>query len=436
MSRRTLFFGYTLGAVVLAGAGVASGQNAQTPAPIAVAPPQTPAGSPFPLPRAIELFRRQNLRLVAGRHFVSAARADAVAAGLISNPSLSFGAQFLTHGAVTGGKEEVSVMLAQRLPVTGVAGLRRDAADAAATAEEAAFAVEGWGLLADLKQAYLGLQRVQLTARVLTAGLGDLDRVQRVLDERARAGATPAYDRLRLEVERGGLRARISQLEVELVSARAELAHAIGSPSDELEMALADEPLDPPLPSQIALLVQRALGRRPELRAAHFRALAANLGAQASGRRYVPEPELGVGYTRFIDVPSAGGTSGGAALVSLGIPLPLWDHGQGTIRSYEERGRAATALAQDMRLRIEREVKEASVRLRVAREAYDKHQERVRSDVENVRRIAEAAYREGKATILELLDAYSSYLRVQEQGVALRTLALSAALDLERAVGP
>jgi cobalt-zinc-cadmium efflux system outer membrane protein len=384
----------------------------------------------------VDLFRRQNLRLVAGRHAVSAARADAVVAGLISNPSLSFGAQFLTHGAVTGGNEELSVMLAQRLPITGAAGLRKDAATAAATAEEAAFAAEGWMLFSELKQAYLGLQRVQLTARVLAAGLGDLDRVQHVLDERARAGATPAYDRLRLEVERGGLRARLSRIEVETISARADLAHAIGGLSEELDAAVPDEPADPPPPADSALLVQQAVARRPELRAAHFRAAAARLGAKASGRKYVPEPELGLGYTRFIDVPSANGASGGAALISLGLPLPIFDHGQGTIEAFEERGREAEALAQDTRLRIQREVKEAVARLRAARDAYEKHQERVRADVENVRRIAEAAYREGKGTILELLDAYSSYLRVQEQAVELRALALSAALDLDRAIGP
>src|SRR5882672_8298250 len=199
MSRRTLFLGCTMGAFVFAGpVGTARGQGAVPPAPVSALAsagastntPTEPAGRPLPLSRAVELFRRQNLRLVAGRHAVSAARADAVVAGLISNPNLSFGAQLLTHGAVTGGKEELSVMLAQRLPITGAAGLRKDAASAAATAEEAVFAVEGWMLLAELKQAYLGLQRVQLTARVLAAGLGDLDRVQHVLDERARAGAT------------------------------------------------------------------------------------------------------------------------------------------------------------------------------------------------------------------------------------------------------
>src|SRR5262245_51199904 len=103
------------------------------------------------LPRAVELLKQQNLKLVANRHELSAARADAIAAGLIPNPNLALGAQFLTHGAVTGGEEEVTAMLSQALPLTGYVGLRRDAADAAATAAEWEFAAETWRLLGELK---------------------------------------------------------------------------------------------------------------------------------------------------------------------------------------------------------------------------------------------------------------------------------------------
>src|ERR1043165_2575735 len=129
MLRKTLFQGCMMGAIVI-GAPAAHGQPAPAaapgPPPPSAAPQPAPGGTSLSLSRAVDLFRRQNLRLVAGRHQISAARADAVAAGLISNPSISLGAQFLTHGAVTGGKEELSVMLAQRLPITGAAGLRRD----------------------------------------------------------------------------------------------------------------------------------------------------------------------------------------------------------------------------------------------------------------------------------------------------------------------
>lgn len=419
----------------------ARGQGAEPSSPASGDTGARP-GSPVPiralsLSSAIELLRRKNLRLVAARHEVSAARADAIAAGLISNPTLSFGAQFLTHGARTGGKEELSVMLAQSLPITGHTGLRKDAAVAAASAAEWEFAAEGWALLGELKRAYLRLKLAELRRQALGRGLADLDRVQRVLDERARAGAAPAYDRLRLEVERGGLRSRIAQADIDLVSARSALARSIGADTALFGLATTEDSSEPVMPLGNAILVQQALGRRPELRAARFRSTAATLATRAVRRRYVPEPELGVGYTRFIDVEQATGTaSGGAALVSLALPLPLFDHGQGTVRSYEERSRAAQALAKDARFRIERDVTEAAEKLRASLQAYRSHEQRVGQDIERVRLIAEAAYREGKASILELLDAYSSYLRAQEQGLDLRGVALATSIELEQAIGP
>ena len=57
-------------------------------------------------------------------------------------------------------------------------------------------------------------------------------------------------------------------------------------------------------------------------------------------------------------------------------------------------------------------------------------------NAETVRRIAELTYREGRGTILELLDTYSSYLRVEEQALELRGAALFAAVELEQAIGP
>lgn len=401
---------------------------------------QTAAAPPprLSLPRAVELLRQQNLKLVASRHEVSAARADAIAAGLITNPNLSFGAQFLTHGVVTGGEEELTVMLSQALPLSGHVGLRRDAATAAATAAEWEFASETWRLVGDLKRAYLTLELAEARHQVLERGLLDLERVQRVLDERSRAGANPAYDRLRLDVERGSLRARVSQAEVDVVDARSLLAHAIGGDTSASGLSVGSDLPEPPAPpSDDATLVRAALVRRPELTAARHRVTAAELGTRAAARRYVPSPELGVGYTRFVDVPEpTGKISGGAALVSLSLPLPIFDHGQGTIERHQAQKRAAATRVRDAQFGIRREVERASGKLRASVAAYVGHRDHAAKDIQSVRQIAEVAYREGRATILELLDAYSSHLRVEEQAVALRGLALEAGVELEQAVGP
>src|SRR4051812_28130946 len=56
---------------------------------------------------AVERLKRENLALLAGRHRLSQARADIVAAGVWTNPNLTVNGLFLTHGAITGGNEEV-----------------------------------------------------------------------------------------------------------------------------------------------------------------------------------------------------------------------------------------------------------------------------------------------------------------------------------------
>ena len=64
-------------------------------------------------PRAdsLDRLKRENLALVAARHRLTQARADVVAAGVWTNPNLTVNGLFATHGAVTGGNQEVSVSM-------------------------------------------------------------------------------------------------------------------------------------------------------------------------------------------------------------------------------------------------------------------------------------------------------------------------------------
>jgi cobalt-zinc-cadmium efflux system outer membrane protein len=408
----------------------------QVPLPVSTA-------APLPLPRALQLFQSRRLAIVAARHDVSARRAGAIAAGLWQNPTLSLGGHAFTHGAVTGGREELSAMVSQVLPVTGYIGLRKEAANAAASAEEVRFAAITWDLTGEVKRAYVDLLFARDQFAALSAGLADLERVEHVLEERTRAGANPAYDRLRLQIERDTLRARLADSEAVLVGARAELARTVGGDTTPLEVDGAVDPGEPLANWPVAqddgsdeALVKRALERRPEMEVARRETNAATLRTSAARRRYVPEPELGLGYVRYFDVPNADPASGGAILANLSLPLPLFDRGQGTITQHVEEVRAATVRAAIVKEEIAREVSRAAALARVRRAAYDRHRTGAAKNAEQVRRVAELTYREGRATIVELLDAYSAYLRVREQTVALRMGVLRAGVDLEQAVGP
>ena len=388
---------------------------------------------------ALERLKRENLSLLAGRHRLSQARADVVAAGVWTNPNLTVNGLFLTHGAITGGNEEVAVSIDQVIPIAGQVGLRKDLARGLFGAEERAYAANVWDAIADAKLAYVELQRAQARWRVVRSGMSDLARVETIVTERAAAGANAAYDRIRVGVERSKLEGRLAQTEAELLGARAAFAQSVGQSIDARTVTVEDgieETSDAPPPAEVDALVRRALANRPDVGSARLRADAGELRVAFLKRQVVPSPDISIGYARYIDVPDALGRSGGAVLAGVSFPIPILDHGQGSI----DRGNAIAAedrVRKDaVELTVRREIERATGAMTVRVSTWRRFRDTTAVDIDRLRTIGELSYREGRATILELLDAYASYVDAQERRVELHSQAVKAALDVERAVGP
>jgi cobalt-zinc-cadmium efflux system outer membrane protein len=397
--------------------------------------PAAPPG--LSLAQASDMFRRENLRLAASKLEIDVARADVIAAGVLPNPRLALGAGVRVHGTADGAERQYQIGLSQELPIWGRLSAARKAAEITVDATEREFLALTWQELHELRSAYLELQLAMARQAVLAAGLVDLERVQRVLDARAAAGANPVYDRVRLDLERSSMGARMAQAGTDLSGASAELSRAIGGPQADAYLA-ADALAEPSaLPPDAAALVRRALERRPEIAATRLQVDAAEARVTAARKRYLPEPELGVGYSRWAALPGLPASSnGGALMVQASLPLPIFDRGQGTVDRQVELGRVARARRLEVQKGVAREVKFAFDRLQLALAAYSSYRQNALGQAESVRKIAEVTYREGRGTILELLDAYASYQRVSEQALELRGVALSAELELERTLGP
>lgn len=382
--------------------------------------------------------KQENLALLAAKHRVSEARAEVVSAGVWTNPNISLSSIMLTHGAVTGGKTELVASVDQVLPIGGQPGLKRDVAKGFLTSEERSFEATAWQLASDAKVAYLDLQRAEARAKAVRTGLDDLGRVEGIVKERTSAGAGSAYDLVRVSAERSKLEGRRAQSDVDLTSAQAALALAVGKSIDARTVVAADsidEPPDPP--SDVDFLVRRALAQRPEVGSARARADASEMRINALKRQYIPSPDLSVGYGRYFNVAGTPGhPDGGALVLGLSLPIPLLDHGQGTV----DRGVAAAAEERANRdateVAIQRQVEQAAGAMAVRVEAWRHFRDVGAKDLPRLRQIAELSYKEGKATILELLDAYATSLDGAERTIELQVAAARSALDLERALGP
>lgn len=404
------------------------------------AEPLPGAGPVLSRAESLERLKRENLALVAARHRLTQARADVVAAGVWTNPNLTVNGLFATHGAVTGGNQEVSVSIDQVIPIAGQVGLRKDFARGMLTAEERAYAANAWDVVNDAKVAYVDLQRAQAKWRVVRAGITDLARVESVVATRTGAGAGSSYDRIRVEVERSKLEGRLAQSEAELLAARATLAQAVGQSVDARTVAVEDtldDAGEAPGPGEVDALVKRALANRPDVGSARARAEAGEVRVSYLRRQVIPSPDLSIGYIRFIDAPGAAfGRDGGAMLAGVSFPIPLLDRGQGTI----DRGLALAAedraRKDNVELAARREIERTVATMAVRVATWRRFRDTTSADVDRLRSIGELSYKEGRATILELLDAYGSYVDAQERRVELQAAATRAALDVERAVGP
>ncbi len=305
---------------------------AEEPRPAAPTPAPTPtaerAGArPLSLRDALERFRRQNLELAAARFDVSAARADALGAGLYPNPSVAASGAFLAHGVPSGGQQELYVSVTQTAPLAGQVGLRREAAQGFASAAEREFAATAWQLTCDVRLAYLELQLAQEQHRASATAAQDLDRVLAIIAERVSAGANPAYDRVRVGVERSAVVAQQTESEISMYNARVALGRSIGKDVDA--MGLVAEPLGAePTDTRVGLgaAIAAALLRRAEVAAGRARVSANDLRTAAARRSGVPSPDLSLGYAHFFRIPGdSGARDGGAVTAGISVPLPLFD---------------------------------------------------------------------------------------------------------------
>lgn len=237
--------------------------------------------------------------------------------------------------------------------------------------------------------------------------------------------------RARLEVERARLTTARARATAE--QAHADLASAIGLPAAELSYARMDNAAQlenvmsaAPILSQ-AEAVERALLARPEMEAVRRRVEAARWGTTAARRGSLPDLGLQVGAME-----SAGRA---AAIVAVSVELPIRDLGAGA----RARAGAELALAEAelsaVRLRIEAEVAAALDVYRRLMEAAPSDGVDLIAQGAQVAAIAEMAYREGAATLVELLDARRAHAEARAAAATRAAEVAIARIELARVLG-
>ncbi|WP_244239317.1 TolC family protein [Corallococcus carmarthensis] len=308
---------------------------------------------------AFALARQHAPALVEARARVRAAQGPLASAAplLRENPQLDFqvGSRRLANG---DHGLDLAVGLAQPFELGGKQGLRREAARAGLSMEEARLRDAERLVLGDVAAAYLRLLQARERLKLVNAAADAAARTVQATERRYAAGDVPAVDLNVAKVARARALAEVRVSQGEVSALRAELEGRLGYRTEKARA------FDDDLRS-LALAPPRAApdggGTRADLVALEQEQAQAKAAATLGRRQVLPDVALGVRYQKEADETVFLGT--------LSVPLPLFARGQEARLVSEADASRAEGELRAASIVVPAQVQAASERYRASRDA-------------------------------------------------------------------
>jgi outer membrane protein, heavy metal efflux system len=362
-------------------------------------------------------------RITASQREADAARAEREAAGAFANPTLSVGRSRPAGGERTIFDARAQDQASAELPVP-VFGQRAARVRVAERQVERAQLQVRSTLNEIRKTAALEFVRL-LTAQDQLAlrerGRGEIDRLRGIVAGRMDSGMASRYDLARAEAELSLAAIGVQRAQAETADHAAAIAALAGAsqwrPRAEGTLQLPSITTGSALDS----LVERS----PVLQIARAETRAAEARIELAQRERYPVPSIALGRTW------THGPFGAANFFGITSEIPILDNR----RAQEDKARADAAAARARERAIEiglrAELQRHLEALRVRREALGRLQERQDAFLD----MAESAYRLGRATLFELLDARRTQLEAADARLQLLGAIAESQIELRAISG-
>jgi cobalt-zinc-cadmium efflux system outer membrane protein len=389
---------------------------------VALAQPTMPAIDEATFAAALEA-KDPRMAITAAK--VAAARAEVAAARVRPDPHISIEREVpFVDGA---GVPTDYLRLGVPFDISGRRGMQVDAAEAGvraatsdATQTKLELAISGLRVFDDCA-------RARMYAEILTDSRASLVRAVEIARQRGKAGDASGYEIQRFELELAGHDDDLATAQIDLRRARAQLATLIGR-TGELDASTTLE-LPDAVPSVESLLAKAS--DRGDLRAAKLRGEAADRRASAAGRGWVPLPTLTAGAMTA----DLGDQTGTGYVAGLALTVPIFDRGQADRARAAADRHFADAEARWLERQIPSGVQVAHATLVARIEQTRKLATGQLDRLDVILRAAESAFREGNASVVELLDAHRAARSVRIRALDLRLQVARDKRELELAVG-
>jgi len=279
------------------------------------------------------------------------------------------------------------------------------------------------------------VQSLSAQARV-TAVQAQLDTAQTLFtlaSDQKKAGVAPAIDVLRAQVELQSDQQRLVAARNELDKQKLQLARTIGMPTGQ-EFTLAQEiPFTPAPPLTLEAAIDEALHNRPDYASALSGVRAAELHAKAARSERLPSLRFDGNYGVIGNYPDA---SHGTYSATGSVQVPLFTGGRikGDIQEAEIALKQRQAEADDLKGRIEYEVRAAFLDLKAASDQVDVSRSTLNLAQETLTE-GQDRFRAGVTNNIEVIQAQESVVGANETLISSTLQFNLAKLALARSLG-
>jgi len=368
-------------------------------------------------------------RVLAAERDADMARAERLTAGALPNPTISYGAARPSAGERTmfDANSQQQATIEMPIPIFGQRGARMDAADRQIGRAESQVRLTANEARRAAALGFARLVRAQETLAARSGALGEIERIRGLVAGRQQSGVASRYDRSRVDAEAALAALTVQRAEADVGEQAAALAALVDAPgwrpraAGTLESMRGAVPLVRDVPGMLVV--------NPAARLARDESAAAEARVELARRERYPVPSLA--YSRSW----TSGPFGATNFIGVQSEIPILDSRKGA----EDRARAEAAATRE---------RERAANAVLAAE-YERQREVLLARREALRRfdgeasdarasfleMAESAYRLGRGTLFELLDARRTRLEASVARLELLGAIVEAEIELRVMTG-
>jgi cobalt-zinc-cadmium efflux system outer membrane protein len=377
------------------------------------------------LPELLRLVAERSPRLAVERVAVDAAEAERTTAGALPNPTLSYGRARPSGGtpnSVIDGTRQQQVGIDLPVLVAGQRGARVEAAEQGVLGARARVGLAGSELALRAAELFAGLQAAQEKAAVLSEAHGEIERAVSLISGRLESGMASRYDLARVEIEVAGIAVRLAEARADAAEKAAGIAALLGAPG--WRPRAGGELLPSGLQSEVAAWRPVLAAGNPQLLAARRDEDTARAAVRRAERERWPVPVLSLNRTWTSE------PFGAANFIGFSTEVPLFDTRRGQLEKAQAELRAAERRREAVEAETGVELQRLLEALAQRRAALERFERRIDLRSPALRQMAEDAYRLGRSTVLELIDAARTRVDARITGIDLRAFTVQQELRI------